>query len=96
MRGAPPATRRLFLVAGSLFIAGAFGFEMLSAQVVALAGGSADWQQAGGAPKIAVGLLTSVEEMLEMLAGVPLVDASLRHLRDHIGVLDIGFARSPS
>jgi hypothetical protein len=96
VRRLPPVTRRLILVAGGLFLAGAFGFEMLSAQVVALAGGVADWQQAGDAPKIAVGLLTSVEEMLEMLGGVTLVYALLRHLRDHIGTIDVGFVRSPA
>ncbi|HET6714390.1 MAG TPA: hypothetical protein VFI59_11865 [Actinomycetota bacterium] len=90
----PPATRRLILIAGGLFLAGAFGLEMVSAQIVSLAGGVADWQQADGASKVAVGLLTSAEEMLEMLGEVTLVYALLHHLRDHVGAIDVGFVRS--
>jgi len=90
----PPATRRLILVAGGLFLAGAFALEMVSAQIVSLAGGVADWQQADGASKVAVGLLTSAEEMLEMLGAVTLVYALLHHLRDHVGAIDVGFVRS--
>jgi hypothetical protein len=96
VRSLPRMTRRLFLLAGALFLAGAFGLEMASAQVVALAGGSADWQEAGSASKIAVGLLTSAEEMLEMLSVVTLLYALLRHLRDHVGGIDVGFARRPA
>lgn len=93
-RRLPPATRRLILAAGGLFLAGAFALEMVSAQIVSLAGGVADWQQADCASKVAVGLLTSAEEMLEMLGEVTLVYALLHHLRDHVGAIDVGFVRS--
>lgn len=77
----PRTTRRLFLFAGALFLSGALGMEMLEAQVVSAYGGEAGLEGARGLPKVAVGLLTSVEELLEMLG----VAVSVYALLDYVG-----------
>src|SRR5215204_7391089 len=72
----PQSTRLLFLFAGALFVLGALGLEMLSAQVSSSSEGIANFfemelglsQHIGSAiPKIMIGLQTCVEEMFEML-----------------------------
>src|SRR5918998_899144 len=75
----PRDTRRLFVLAGALFVFGALGLEMLSAQVVS-SYGLENWENVGGMPKIVVGLQTSVEEMLEMLGVVTFIYALLSYM----------------
>jgi hypothetical protein len=88
--GLPQQTRRLMLLAGMLFVAGAFGLEMLSAEILSLAGGDA--AEAARSTRIALGLLTSAEELLEMLSGVVLTYALLTHLRDQVGFISLRFS----
>jgi hypothetical protein len=80
----PGSTRRLFLLAGALFVLGALGMEMLSAQVVSASGGEADWESVSGLPKIVVGLQTSVEEMLEMLGVAVFAYALLAYMGSYV------------
>jgi hypothetical protein len=89
----PQTTRRLFLFAGALFVLGALGIEMLSAQVVSSSGGIANFfgtalalprGSASAIPKILVGLQTSVEEMFEMLGLTVFVYALLAYIRSYV------------
>src|ERR671910_600982 len=91
----PQTTRRLFLFAGALFVLGALGIEMLTAQVVSSSGGIANWivSSSGGIvdrgsasaiPTILKGLQTSVEEMFEMLGLSAFVYALLAYIRSYV------------
>jgi hypothetical protein len=80
----PQTTRRLFLFAGALFVLGALGIEMLSAQVVSLSGGEDNWESASAIPKILVGLQTSIEEMFEMLGLAAFVYALLAYIHSYV------------
>jgi hypothetical protein len=91
----PRRTRRLFLFAGALFVLGALGMEMLTAQVmssssgiadlvVSFSGGMVDRGIANAIPTILKGLQTSVEEMFEMLGLTALVYALLAYIRSHV------------
>lgn len=75
----PGATRRLFLVAGALFVLGALGMEMLSARVVSVYG-TENWDSVGGIPKIIVGVQTSIEELFEMMGIVIFIHALVAHV----------------
>jgi hypothetical protein len=91
----PRTTRRLFLFAGALFVLGALGLEMLTAQVVSSSGGIANWiesssggivgqERASAIPTILKGLQTSVEEMFEMLGLTAFVYALLAYIRSYV------------
>jgi hypothetical protein len=91
----PQTTRRLFLFAGALFVLGALGIEMLTAQVVSSSGGIANWvvsssggivdrESASAIPTILKGLQTSVEEMFEMLGLTAFVYALLAYIRSYV------------
>lgn len=91
----PRRTRRLFLFAGALFVLGALGMEMLTAQVVSSSSGIADWVvsasggmvdqgSANAIPTILKGLQTSVEEMFEMLGLTALVYTLLAYIRSDV------------
>src|SRR5918993_196390 len=91
----PRSTRRLFLFAGVLFVLGALGLEMLTAQVMSSSGSIADWvasssggmvgpESASAIPKILKGLQTCVEEMFEMLGLTAFVYALLAYIRSYI------------
>src|SRR5215210_7304660 len=89
----PLSTRRLFLFAGALFVLGALGLEMLSAQVSSSSEGIANFfemelglsQHSGSAiPKIMIGLQTCLEEMFEMLGLTAFVYALLAYIRSYI------------
>ena len=89
----PQTTRRMFLFAGALFVLGALGFEMLSAQVSSSSEGIANFfgmelgisRHSGSAiPKIMIGLQTCVEEMFEMLGLTAFVYALLAYIRSYI------------
>ena len=81
----PRTTRRLFLLAGALFVLGALGMEMLEAQVVFASGDEAGFESARGLAKIAVGLLTSAEETFEMLGVTVFVYALLGYIGSCVG-----------
>ena len=85
----PGTTRRLFLLAGALFVLGALGMEMLEAQVVSASGDEADFESARGLAKIVVGLLTSAEETFEMLGVTVFVYALLEHIGSCLGALSV-------
>ena len=91
----PQTTRRLFLFAGALFVLGALGIEMLTAQVVSSSGSISDWivssfggivdqGTAGAIPTILKGLQTSVEEMFEMLGLTAFVYALLAYISSYV------------
>jgi hypothetical protein len=88
----PQSTRRLFLFAGALFVLGALGLEMLSAQVSSSSEGIANFfgmelglsRHSGSAiPKIMIGLQTCAEEMCEMLGLTAFVYALLAYIRSY-------------
>jgi hypothetical protein len=91
----PRNTRRWFFFAGALFVLGALGLEMLTAEVVSASGRIANWvlSSSGGivdrgparaVPMILKGLQTSVEEMFEMLGLTAFVYALLGYIRSHV------------
>ncbi len=90
----PQTTRRLFLFAGALFVLGALGIEMLSAQVLSSSEGIVNWVVSSGImvdrgsasaiPRLIVGLQTSIEEMFEMLGLTAFVYALLAYIRSYV------------
>ena len=91
----PRSTRRLFLFAGVLFVLGALGLEMLTAQVMSSSSSIADWvasssggmvgpESASAIPTILKGLQTSVEEMFEMLGLTAFVYALLAYIDSYV------------
>ena len=91
----PRTTRRLFLFAGALFVLGALGLEMLTAQVVSSSGGIANWlvsasggivdrDSASAIPTILKGVQTSIEEMFEMLGLTAFIYALLSYISSHV------------
>jgi hypothetical protein len=91
----PRTTRRYFLFAGALFVLGALGIEMLTAQVVSSSDAIASWiaSASGGTvgrgsasaiPTILKGLQTSVEEMFEMLGLAAFVYALLAYISSYV------------
>ena len=89
----PRSTRYSFLFAGALFVLGAVGLEMLSAQVSSSSEGITNFfgmelglsRHSGSAiPKIMIGLQTCVEEMFEMLGLTAFVYALLAYIRSYI------------
>jgi hypothetical protein len=91
----PRTTGRLFLFAGALFVLGALGVEMLTAQVmsasdpianfiVSTSGDMVGRGTANSVPTILKGLQTSVEEMFEMLGLAAFVYALLDYVRSHV------------
>jgi hypothetical protein len=91
----PQNTRRLFLFAGALFVLGALGIEMLTAQVVSSSEAISGWIEsasggmigrgsASAIPTILKGLQTSVEEMFEMLGLTAFVYALLAYISSYV------------
>ena len=78
----PRSTRRSFLFAGALFVLGALGLEMLSAQVSSSSEGIAN-MFGSAIPKIMIGLQTCVEEMFEMLGLTAFVYALLAYISSY-------------
>jgi hypothetical protein len=81
--------------AGALFLLGALGLEMLSAQVASSSGAIANWvaSSSGGSidqasasavPTILKGGQTSMEEMFEMLGLTAFVYALLVYIRSYV------------
>jgi hypothetical protein len=79
----PRDTRRLFVLAGILFVLGALGAEMLSARVIS-SYEMEGWANVGGLPKITVGILGSLEELFEMLGIVVFIYALLSYMSSHV------------
>jgi hypothetical protein len=96
----PRTTRRMFLFAGALFVLGALGIEMLTAQVVSSSGDIASWiasssggivgrENASAIPTILKGLQTSVEEMFEMLGLTAFIYALLAYIRSYVEEISV-------
>jgi len=94
----PQSTRRWFVFAGALFVLGALGIEMLSAQVSSSSGSIANFfgmdlglsrHSASALPKIIIGLQTSVEEMFEMLGLTAFVYALLAFIRSYVEDMNV-------
>jgi len=83
----PGRIRRWFLAAGTLFVLGALGMEVLSARVLSKYG--ENWENVGGIPKIVVGVQTSIEELLEMLGVVAFIYALLLYASYYMKEIDI-------
>jgi len=66
----PAATRRLFIIAGALYMAGASGMEVVSLR----------WGLAYGTGNVGYRLLATVEELLEMMGVVVLIYALASHI----------------
>lgn len=75
MRALPVRTRRSLVTAGAVFVAGALGVEAVSGM----------YAEMHGRDNLSYGLITSVEETLEMLGIVIVPRALLEHIRDHVG-----------
>lgn len=73
----PRQTRRLFLIAGALFVIGAIGMEMLTANLESLYGG---YQNEPTSIKIIAIIQTTIEELLEMLGIVVFIYALLSYI----------------
>src|SRR5215210_3795627 len=91
----PKATRRRFVFAAALFLLGALGLEMLSAQVSSSSGAIARWvasssgggidqASASAVPTILRGGQTSIEEMFEMLGLTALIYALLVYIQTFV------------
>jgi hypothetical protein len=96
----PQTTRRFFLFAGALFVLGALGVEMLTAQVVSSSEGISSWivsasggivdrGSASAIPTILKGLQTSVEEMFEMLGLTAFVYALLAYIGSYVDDISV-------
>jgi hypothetical protein len=81
----PKRTRRLFLVAGTLFVLGALGLETLHAGWVSAFGGAENLGNAGEMPKIIAAVLVSIEEFLEMSGIVVFIYALLAYIGTYVG-----------
>lgn len=75
----PRRTRWLFTMAGALYVGGAIGVESLSAQSAARYGEA----------EIGYRILTTVEELLEMLGVVVFVYALLEYMRSHLKTVEV-------
>ena len=80
----PRGTRRSFLFAGALFVLGALGLEMLSAQVSSSSEGIGNFFGMSALPQIMIGLQTCAEEMFEMLGLTAFVYALLAYISSYI------------
>jgi len=87
LRRLPASTRRGFLAAGSVFVVGALGVEMLSGPVR---------EAAGDVTSLPFALLATLEELCEMLGVLLCARTLARHLVEHEGggVLRLGGAGS--
>ncbi len=81
-RRLPTPTRRLFAVAGGLFMAGAAGLELVGSRLY-------EENDVSVAYLIVVGF----EEAMEMTAVVILAYAMLRYLQDHVGPLQLAWSK---
>jgi hypothetical protein len=80
LRALPASTRRRFVVAGALYVAGALGMEMLGGYLRARHG------EAYHATVLKV-VVTLLEETMEMAGLILFLSALLTHLRTHVGPL---------
>ncbi|MGL5060291.1 MAG: hypothetical protein ACRC62_09925 [Microcoleus sp.] len=77
----PRQTRSLFLLAGSLYVGGALGMEMVCGY----------YADAVGQRNLVYGLLASVEEILEMLGTIVFIYALLSYIGSYLENIDLRF-----
>lgn len=76
----PRPTRRACILGAAVFVGGALGVEALSGL----------YAEAHGRDNLGYGLITTVEEGLEMIGVLIVLRGLLAHLRDHVGEIAIG------
>jgi hypothetical protein len=81
----PPGTRRLFLLAGAVYIGGAVGVEMVEGYYDELQGGVGDRD-------FLFSLFVAVEEGFEMLGIIIFIHALMQYIQQHVGDVQIRFA----
>ena len=74
----PPQTRRLFLIAGTLFVGGAIGMKLVEGYYADLR--ALHSQQ----PSMTYAIITTIEELLEMLAVVVFIYALLSYISSYM------------
>jgi hypothetical protein len=77
----PPKTRELFLLAGSIYVGGALGMEMVSGY----------YADAVGQRNLIYGLIVSVEEILEMVGVIVFIYALLSYIGFYLEDIDLRF-----
>jgi hypothetical protein len=82
IRSLPPRTRRTVIAAAVIYIAGALGVEALGGM----------YAETHGQRNLIYGLITTVEETLEMVGMSIAAFALLEYLRDHIGRIRLSIA----
>lgn len=75
----PPETRRLFVIAGTLFLGGALGVEALAGRHLALHGSN----------NVLAEVLMTMEEVLEMAGVIVFIHALLAYVRVHVTIVDL-------
>ncbi len=96
----PRTTRRLFLFSFAVFLLGALGLDMLSAQVMSSSGTIAHWvasfsggridqASASAIPKILNGGQTSLQELFEMLGLTAFVYTLLAYVRSYVEEINV-------
>jgi hypothetical protein len=91
LRVLPPAARRGFVVAGTCYVGGALGMEMVGAWLVSAEGLALQldgWQDRGDFP-VTYALAVALEEGLEMFGLILFLRALLGYCAAHIGRIGI-------
>ena len=68
---------------------GAIGLEMLTARLIFLYGGPANWGSVEGIPKVIGGMQTSIEELLEMSGIVVFIYALLSYASSYVNEISV-------
>jgi hypothetical protein len=77
----PQKTRELFLLAGSIYVGGALGMEMVCGY----------YADVVGQRNLIYGLMVSVEEILEMIGVIVFIYALLSYIGSHLENIDLRF-----
>jgi hypothetical protein len=86
----PKRMKRLLFAAGSIFVMGAIGMEMLSSRLQSPYGWR-NWETIPDSIKIIIGLQTAVEELFEMIGVVIFVYALLSYVSSYVGEITLQF-----
>lgn len=81
LRHLPQKTRQLFLLAGSIYVGGALGMEMVCGY----------YADAVGQRNVIYGLMVSVEEILEMVGVIVFIYALLSYIGSYLEDIDLRF-----
>ncbi len=86
MAALPAPTRKALLTAAGVFLVGALGIEALSGM----------FAEQYGRDNFGYGLITTLEESLEMFGVVIAIRGLMEHIRDHVGAVTLGGAAGNS